>query len=137
MKKIKVFCNYFDYSILCDSLVEQLKTNKQLKFIYGIPTGGLPLAVHLAKHLNLELLDEEDLYWNWNSKELLICDDIIDTGITLETFFKEREWLKEVLIVSLYWKYNLSIKPNYFAKIAKEYEWIVFPWEPKNEEMNR
>ena len=47
--------------------------------IYGIPRGGLCLAVALSHKLKINLISEP-------SKNSLIVDDIYETGITLKTF---------------------------------------------------
>ena len=49
--------------------------------IYGIPRGGLCLAVALSHKMNLQILNKP-------KKNALIVDDIYDTGHTLNNFRK-------------------------------------------------
>ena len=65
-----------------DKSVEHIANKcKLLEFsgIYGVPRGGLCLAVALSHKLKLNLISEP-------TKNSLIVDDIYETGITLNTF---------------------------------------------------
>jgi len=61
-------------------------------------------------------------------KKILIIDDIYDSGKTMEAVLA---YLSEenVVTATLFWKETASKKPNYYAKVAKKDEWIVFPFE--------
>ena len=105
--------NDFDKSIehianKCNSL--------ELSGIYGIPRGGLCMAVALSHKLNINLISEP-------IKNSLIVDDVYETGITLNTF-KDIEGAMFFVLFS-------KIKPKWWntVHISKEKEWIVFPWE--------
>jgi hypoxanthine phosphoribosyltransferase len=145
-KEIISVNEYFD---LISDLIFVLK-NIDFDLIYGIPRGGLPIAVWLSHRLNkpmttnlneipkefrsaedfTDLLVRED---NHNSKRLLIVDDIVDTGITLEKIEKELKPQKiNYLTASLHYKPTKSkIKPNIF--IQETNKWIVYPYEPIDE----
>ena len=84
--------------------------------IYGIPRGGLCLAVALSHKLKINLISEP-------KKNSLIVDDVYETGITLNTF-KDIEGAMFFVLFS-------KIKPKWWntVHISKEKEWIVFPWE--------
>ena len=103
----------FDQSV--DYIANQCKEMK-LTGIYGVPRGGLCLAVALSHKLNLQLFEKP-------LKNSLIVDDVYETGITLSNF-KNIEGVNFFVLVSkkkpIWWKsVNLSLKE----------EWIVFPWE--------
>lgn len=134
----KIILDYGDFPIQCSVLINQIKKHKEfkyLKYVYGIPTGGLPLAVHLSKHLNLKLiLDINDFKKDMGM--ILICDDILDSGKTMEDFLFDNfhcDFCKGVslkyLIAVLYFKQKSIIKPDFNAETVKLDEWIVFPWE--------
>ena len=53
---------------------------KQIKNIYAIPRGGLPLAVSLSHRLNLPIIMNETEI----SPQTLVVDDIFDSGATLK-----------------------------------------------------
>ena len=109
----------FDKSV--DYIANQYKYCK-LSGIYGIPRGGLCLAVSLSHKLNIQLIEKP-------SKNSLIVDDVYETGITLNKF-KHIEGANFFVLFSkkkpIWWNtVNLSLKK----------EWIVFPWENKNNEL--
>ncbi|WP_288262787.1 phosphoribosyltransferase [uncultured Prochlorococcus sp.] len=109
---------YFTWSEF-DKSVEYIANEcKFLKFsgIYGVPRGGLCLAVALSHKLKIKLITEP-------IKNSLIVDDIYETGITLNTF-KDIEGAMFFVIFS-------KIKPIWWntVNISKKNEWIVFPWE--------
>ena len=102
-----------------DRSVEHIANEcKFLKFsgIYGVPRGGLCLAVALSHKLKINLISEPE-------KNSLIVDDIYETGITLNS-------LKDIEGATFFVLFS-KIKPTWWntVKIAKKKEWIVFPWE--------
>ncbi len=102
-----------------DKSVEYIANKcKFLEFsgIYGIPRGGLCLAVALSHKLKINLISEP-------KKNCLIIDDVYETGITLNTF-KDIEGAMFFVLFS-------KIKPTWWNTvfISEESEWIVFPWE--------
>ena len=109
---------YFTWSEF-DECVEHIsKKCEFLEFsgIYGVPRGGLCLAVALSHKLKIKLISEP-------IKNSLIVDDIYETGITLKTF-KDIEGTKFFVLFS-------KIKPKWWntVHISDKKEWIVFPWE--------
>ena len=111
--------NEFDKSV--DYIANQCKFWK-LSGIYGVPRGGLCLAVALSHKLNIQLIEKPLKY-------SLIVDDVFETGITLRSF-KDIEGANFFVLISkkepIWWNtVNLSHKK----------EWIVFPWENKDNEL--
>ena len=84
--------------------------------IYGVPRGGLCLAVALSHKLKINLISEP-------IKNSLIVDDVYETGFTLNNF-KDIEGTMFFVLFS-------KIKPKWWntVHISKKNEWIVFPWE--------
>ena len=102
-----------------DKSVEQIANRcKFLEFsgIYGIPRGGLCLAVALSHKLKINLISEPIKY-------SLIVDDVYETGVTLNAF-KSIEGAMFFVLFS-------KNKPTWWnsVHISKKSEWIVFPWE--------
>ena len=102
-----------------DKSVEHIANKcKYLEFsgIYGIPRGGLCLAVALSHKLKINLISEP-------IKNSLIVDDVYETGFTLNNF-KNIEGAMFFVLVS-------KIKPKWWNTvfISEKSEWIVFPWE--------
>ena len=102
-----------------DKSVENIASKcKNLEFsgIYGVPRGGLCLAVALSHKLKINLISQP-------LKNSLIVDDVYETGITLSTL-KEIEGAMFFVLFS-------KIEPIWWNTVfmSKKSEWIVFPWE--------
>ena len=86
--------------------------------IYGVPRGGLCLAVALSHKLDVPLIEKP-------MKNSLIVDDVFETGITLSKF-KHIEGANFFVIISkkepIWWN---------TVTISHKKEWVVFPWETK------
>lgn len=120
---------YGEYDSLLNRLIYKLKRDeilKNIKTIYGIPRGGLPIAVHLSHTLGLNFVTNpfDDHYEN-----TLIVDDIADTGITL------RKCGNLYTTATLFYKPRSKVKPDFY--VEETTKWIVFPWEDINEIPNR
>lgn len=100
------------------------KDNQTFVGVYGIPRGGLPIAVYFSHQLNIPLL-------KYPEPGCLIVDDIADSGNCLkELLIRHSYFLKDnYKIATIYYKKKSVIKPNYYAKTICEKDWIVFPWE--------
>ena len=107
--------NEFDESV--DYIANQSRF-WELSGIYGVPRGGLCLAVALSHRLNIELIEKP-------LKNSLIVDDVYETGITLSNF-KDIKGANFFVLVS-------KTEPIWWntVNLSKKKEWIVFPWENK------
>ena len=99
-------------------------TNKDFKGVYGIPRGGLILAVMLSHKLDLPLImSKEEL-----DENSIIIDDIADTGKTLLDFTEYESY-----VVTIHEHEQSLIKPDY-SVLDKGDKWIVYPWETEDSE---
>ena len=116
MNKIKL--NWKEFDDMINKLCKQiLSSNIKVKNIFGIPRGGLILAVCLSHKLKLPLSIIP-------SSKSLIVDDISDTGKTLRTY-KDFNY-----IVTLFTTDWTNVIPNFWiSKKLNKNDWIVFPWE--------
>ena len=110
--------SYFSWGEF-DKSVEQIANKgrfKKFSGIYGVPRGGLCIAVALSHKLKIELISKP-------KKNSLIVDDVYETGLTLTTF-KDIEGAMFFVLFS-------KIKPSWWNTvfISKKSQWIVFPWE--------
>lgn len=130
----KLIITYIDYSELIKILVCQIRSSslfKNIKFIYTFMRGGLPIATHLSHFLDKPMLihgnglDLSTIPYN----EMLVVDDIADTGKTLDGF----QFLFPT--ATLFCKPRSIVKPTFCVLNTKK--WVVFPWELQDEEMNR
>ena len=109
---------YFTWSDF-DKSVEHI-ANKckflELSGIYGVPRGGLCLAVALSHQLKINLISEP-------IKNALIVDDVYENGITLNKF----KDIEEATFFVLFSK----VKPIWWNTvfISDKDKWVVFPWE--------
>ena len=110
--------SYFTWSKFDKSVEKIANKCKILQFsgIYGVPRGGLCLAVALSHKLKIKLISEP-------IKNSLIVDDVYETGITL----KPLRHFEGAIFFVLFSK----IKPTWWNTVfvTKKSEWIVFPWE--------
>ena len=110
--------SYFSWSEFDKSVEHIYNECKLLNFsgVYGVPRGGLCLAVALSHKLNINLISEPQ-------KNSLIVDDIYETGNTLNKL-KDIEGAMFFVLFSkskpTWWNTVITSEPN---------EWIFFPWE--------
>lgn len=93
--------------------------------VYGLPRGGLVLAVMLSHKLNIPLLAAP-------SDGCLIVDDICDSGESLLHYFQNSSGRskKRYTIATLVYKENLlGVVPDCYLIPETDDHWIVFPWE--------
>ena len=119
--------NHFTWSEFDKSVLQIYNKCKLIKFsgVYGVPRGGLCLAVALSHKLKINLIAKP-------IKNSLIVDDVYETGITLNTF-KNIEGAMFFVLFS-------KSKPTWWntVHISEKSEWIVFPWEnPANLQNDR
>lgn len=116
----KEYLTWEEFDQMAIQIANEIK-RKDIQFsnIYGIPRGGIILAIRLSHLLKKDLILER----NDTSKVSLIVDDISDTGRTLESFKDNKK-------VTLYYKVGSIVIPDIWIK-EKKVDWIVFPWERK------
>jgi len=137
MKKIIITYDMYDHML--DKLVEQIEFSKlytKVKYVYGPPRGGLPIAVHLAHHLGLDYSDDEWFHNMMNKEQrdkTLIVDDVADTGKTLQQL--KTVYNFDFITATLHYKVRSVVKPNFFVEETDK--WIVYPWEKLDEIPNR
>ena len=109
----------FDRSV--EYIANQCKSF-ELSGIYGVPRGGLCLAVALSHKLNIKLIEKP-------IRNSLIVDDVFETGLTLSNF-------KNIKGANFYVLFSKK-KPIWWNAVNLTYkeEWIVFPWENKENEL--
>jgi len=114
-----------------ESFVDDIaKTYKGVKLsgIYGLPRGGLILAVMLSHRLHIPMLMAP-------CQDCMIVDDICDSGESLLHYCRDSslEEKPDWTIVTMFYKENiLGVHPAVY-KYKKEDKWIVFPWEDKED----
>lgn len=128
--KVKIYFTWQQFDTAVEEIARRLKATPRLsrvKNIYGIPRGGLVLAVALSHKLNLPIaLEDTDL------PNLLVVDDISDSGETL------REYRDLVtMTVTIHLAPTSSFVPDIWVYTKDDPNtWIVYPWEKETWERN-
>ena len=111
-----------------DASLSKLKTQinpykDQIKNIYGVPRGGLVIAVALSNYYNIPLITNQKKI----DERTLVCDDLSDSGATfLNLLQKYHVTFTACLIVK---KDTTNFFPTFFPSTIDGNKWIVFPWE--------
>ena len=117
---------YVDWTDINKFVFEDLKDSELLKnktYVYGLPRGGLSLAVMFSHAFDLKLLIISPQMTSFNVKNVLIVDDISDKGNTLFEYYEEGfdiityAYHKQSIVIPKIWKFE------------KKESWLVFPWE--------
>ena len=101
-----------------EEFVTQLSEKAQgFNGVYGVPRGGLVLAVMLSHRCGLPLLAAP-------CDGCIIVDDIADTGETLQRYSGKH------FIATMFYHRQSSFVPDFWL-YEKGDRWIVYPWENK------
>jgi hypoxanthine phosphoribosyltransferase len=152
----KIYIDYCQFGKKLVSLYKKIKRGGVPSVIIGIANGGLNISKPISnwfqcKHITASIhfydgdkKTNEPFYVNIPNipteiKNILIIDDILDTGSTIR-YFENHTGLKQhknFKIASLHWNPNgeSGIKPDYYVNKKPKNSWIVYPWETEYVEM--
>lgn len=153
----KIYMSWIDMHRACRRIANQI--DKKIDIIVALTRGGLAPGVCLSNILGTDkgipvytlgvssYIDGKqgklEVYQTFPinvafEKNVLIVDDLVDTGDTLEAAIKHVNGMfpKAVFTAVLYQKDGCPIFPTYSALRAKKEIWIVLPWEVKESEQN-
>jgi hypoxanthine phosphoribosyltransferase len=148
----KRIVTYEQFDELCSLLADQiLKSKIPFKTVLALGRGGLILGVSLSHKLNIDFAavmaqrySKENkaqgstqignIAFHKNNKlryPLLICDDLVDEGITLKDVvarIRSKSSYKNIIKTATFFRKSWSaITPDFY--IEKEDRWVVFPYE--------
>jgi xanthine phosphoribosyltransferase len=124
------------------TLAHQIKDKGSWKKIVAVTRGGLIPTAILVQYLDIRLIDTvciatysaknqpgraeifKTLYDE--SDQILVVDDLVDTGKTFEVL---RGFLPQATYVSLYYKPKGKQWLDFAVKMIAQDVWVVFPWE--------
>lgn len=117
---IKRSVNWKDFERAAKDLAIKIESEKwDIGSVYGIPRGGLILAVRLSHLLGIP-------YTNKIHPDTLVVDDVSDSGESLLVALG----FQECRVATWHYKPKTSkFKPDVYAEETDE--WIVYPWEVK------
>lgn len=127
-------------------------SNYQADVIIAIARGGFPPARFLCDFLNIKNLQSiqvthysaggeklakarvlsENLD-NIHDKNILVVDDVNDSGETLSAVVKHFVKTKNVKTAVLHEKKNTKFKADYVAETLHEWKWLIYPWAVKED----
>ncbi len=114
----KTRMSWSKFNDFCESLALHIQlSGEYFSGVYGIPRGGLVVAVKLSHLLDLPLVDKVET-------DVLTVDDLTDSGQTLEKY-------ANVLMcktATLYHSKNSMYEPDFWVEWKPE-GWVQFPWE--------
>jgi len=125
--KNKILYSWEELQKDCIELVKKIKPIKfSFKNIYGVPRGGLVIAVIFSHLLNLPIILDK----NRIGRDTLIVDDISDSGNTLKKLLETGEKREKRTILTLWVNPRTKVFPDYFMRTKEnEKDWIVMPFE--------
>lgn len=86
------------------------------KGVYGIPTGGIFVALDLSRRHGFRFLERPVV-------GCLVVDDLVDSGRTLAPYHNSQEYVCDAL-------FRKPKSPKHLAQFAAQQDgWLQFPWE--------
>jgi hypoxanthine phosphoribosyltransferase len=110
--------------LMIDTLAYKFNTSQEyrgIKYLYGVPRGGLIPAVLLSHKLNLPLVTR--MGDASRQKHTLIVDDIVDSGRTASLI------ATKMPMFSLLQREDSIYFADAYHTLIKQGIWVVFPWE--------
>lgn len=118
----KTYLSWNDVSLLIETLCDEIKQSPITPlYITGLPRGGVIPAIIISHRLGIPYINVENIK-KYSSQDVLVIDDIADTGETLNQY---RIYSTAVL----HYKFSSEHIPTYYASSVEENEWIVYSWE--------
>lgn len=145
----KVFYSWQDFDEDIEILTNYIRNNKWIpNYIVGVKRGGLIPAIKLSHIFNkplimmscqlrdntdnkVRLYEVEEIPKN---KNILIVDDICDSGVTLQKIVYQlhSEGFGNIKTCSLIYNFAQDFRIDYCVREIDRFQdkrWIVFPWE--------
>lgn len=145
-----VTLTWIDIEEICRDITKQI-TDKKWEFdtIISVGRGGMIPARILSDMLSIPTVymyniklykgigdrhnrpTTESFNYNIEKKRVLLVDDILDSGITIEHVYNnlQNNRTSELKIATLFCKSHATNKPTFFARLCEADDWIIFPWE--------
>jgi len=150
----KRYLTFDDIKMMTGNLCRQVSdSNFHPDIIVGITRGGLLPAVMMSHFFKVPMtalqwnsrdhteLGNESCSWlpedALDGKNILIVDDIIDTGLTIteikedwqKSVIGEIQWGVNVKVAALQKRFSCTTSIDYFVEKIADESWQVYPWE--------
>ena len=145
----------------CEKIAEKIiNSNYKADIIIAIARGGLVPAMNLSDTLGIkDLICLQVEHWgktaekdakaelkhginiDLSKKNVLIADDISDTGDSLEITYKFIEKLNpgNIKVATIHYVNTSKFKPDFYAEVVdrtNEFIWAVYPWNIVEDTIN-
>jgi hypoxanthine phosphoribosyltransferase len=139
---------WLEFGRLCEKLAGSVKeSDSKVDLVVGIARGGIPPAMVVADRLRvpIDFINVKSytgvqqrgrvkiistLFEDATKKHVLVVDDLVDQGETMDTilaFLEEKYHPSKVTTAALFIKPWSKFRPDFFVDTTDA--WIVFPWE--------
>lgn len=123
----KVYLSWEDIDDAVTSIAHRIKISGiEINAIAGIPRGGMIPAIMLSHKMNIPF----NLMWSLVQGNVLIVDDICDSGETL----KKYKYEENIYTATLHYKQSSVYEPTFWYSLVQDKDWIVYPWENTDSE---
>ena len=134
--------NEFDEDIgkLANNAIRNEKLFKcKYTHIYGIPRGGLVVAVALSHRLERKFIENKKDIEKINNyvEKVLVVDEICDSGNTLIGFLKSIKKGEEMATLVIHYREGSFYEPTFRRIEIKTQQFVVYPWEGAFDEPRR
>lgn len=147
------YISWPEYGNLAEALAEKVRSSgRSYDLVVGIARGGIPVAMVVSDHLDVKIdfinvksyngIAERSsprilstLTGTIAGKKILLVDDLVDHGVTMEIVTKYLNDLGPELIDTavMFKKPWSKVDPDFYLEVVDK--WIVFPFELR--EVNR
>jgi len=120
----RILYSWQNFNDAMEVIVNRIRAERyllHLERIYGLPRGGLVLAVKLSYRLGLPLATLEDVV---AYGQTLVVNDISDSGESMRRIGKLAVCTATLHIVS-----EAAFVPDIWVEARDENAWVVYPWE--------
>jgi hypoxanthine phosphoribosyltransferase len=141
------YISWPEYGNLAEALAEKVRSSgKRFDLVIGIARGGIPVAMVVSDHLGVKIdfinvksysgIAERTspkilstLTEAIKAKTILLVDDLVDHGVTMERVrrYLEEQGPKLLETAVLFKKPWSKVEPDYYLEVTDR--WIVFPFE--------
>ena len=121
MKNKKIKITFSELEKQTKKLAEKIPNNKYTA-VFGIPAGGLVPAFIISQKLNIPLLSLEEYNQHQKKKDILVVDDLIDSGKTLLKYLESNKAV-------VYYKEHSNLNLVDYYQKEMPTVWLDFPHE--------
>ena len=111
--------------------LEKIQAYETWEYICGFPRGGLIVAVYLAKHMDLPMINLEQLYVSKGLKVLLVQDVVSDVGVLMKTKEQLAKNKHKIYTATLYLRCPNGFDPQKLSDLYLEKTniWVRLPYD--------